>query len=263
MEKIPQSRSKDAFQNAAARILNIFNEQRKTLVLIAIPIVLAIGAGYGWKYAMNRQESTRRAGLDEILSMMSKADQDAAKQKDNVTKKVEDLKKTDPIANKDAISKLEAEVKGIKSNYGEALPKLTEFYQKNKDKTEGWNAGMVVAKQFLEEKKFEEAKNITEAIAKSSINLKLYQMQARFVLVGIYEELGQFDLAIEQENLLEGLVSEDLIPAAKLAKARTLILKNSNEEAKAALQGIVDKHASTSEAQKARAYLTLLKITRG
>ena len=263
MEKIPQSRSKDAFQNASARLLNLLSTQRKTLFLIALPVALAVAIGYGWKFQKTRQETARRAALDEILSLISKVDQDTAKHRDEITKKADGLRKVGSEIHKDSIAKLELEAKNIKPNYDAVQPKLLAFYNLHNDENEGWNAGIVVAKQQLEAKKFEEAKNLTEGIAKASIRSKLYQMQSRFLLVGIYEELNQYDLAIQQEILLESLVSEDLVPAAKLAKARTLILKNSNDEAKATLQGIVEKHATSSEAQKARAYLTLLKINRG
>ncbi len=263
MDKIPQSRSKDAFQNAFVRVFNAINQQRKTLLLIALPILLAGLVGYGWKYQKTLQQGKRRAALDELLSQVTKADQEAGKRKEEILKKAADLRKANADIHKDAVAKLEAEAKAIKPNYAEIRVKLFDFYSKHKDSVAGWNAGMVVAKQDLDQKKFDDAKAITEEIAKASIRSNLYQIQSRFLLVGIYEEQGQFDSAIQQENLLEGLVPEDFVPAAKLAKARTLILKNANEEAKTALQAIVEKHASSAEAQKARAYLTLLKMTRG
>lgn len=78
------------------------------------------------------------------------------------------------------------------------------------------------------------------------------------MLIGILEDTGEFDAALKECDILLGLATDDAKPAVLLTKGRLQYFKKSFPEARTALNEIIEKHASSPEATKARSLMTAM-----
>jgi predicted negative regulator of RcsB-dependent stress response len=117
---------------------------------------------------------------------------------------------------------------------------------------------MTAAKLYIDSEKYQEAKPLLEEVLAKSKAAPFYQVQARFALVGVAEELGDFDRALEETLALEKLVDKEMLPKVLLTRGRLQMLKNAKDDAKATFAQLIEAHGTTPEAQKARSIQGLL-----
>jgi len=262
-----QLKAPDKIQKTLLKVFESGVLYQKQIALVLLPVAVIALAGVGWKYFSDKKTAARRAAVAEIIAVMDKENEGIDKKREELSKKIAEIRKpadaTKPVElSADAKKKIEdyeKEMKALKADHTQSQEKFKVYFEANKDKTEGWLAGMLYCSELLSSKKYTEAKPVLTEIIQRSISSKLYQTQARFMLIGVLEELGDFDGALKEADFLATYVSEDLVPQVLLAKGRIQIFKDTKAEAKITLAQLIEKHASTPEAQKARAYLSLIQ----
>ena len=78
------------------------------------------------------------------------------------------------------------------------------------------------------------------------------------MLVGIMEDAGEFDAAIKECDVLNGLATDEVKPSILLTKGRLQYFKKAYPEARTVLSEIVEKFASSPEATKARSLMAAM-----
>ena len=146
----------------------------------------------------------------------------------------------------------------IKADHTKSIGLFAEYFKKHEATPEGWMAGMTNARLLTEQEKVAEAKPVLENVVKLSKESNFYQTQSRLALIGVLEELSDFDGALAQVDALDKTVDADLKPKILLAKGRLQMLKNSNADAKATFNTLIETHGTSPEAQKARSIQSLL-----
>ena len=117
---------------------------------------------------------------------------------------------------------------------------------------------MTAARLYVDDEKFQEARPLLETVLNKSVKAPFYQVQARLAIIGLLEELGDFDKALEETAALETRAEKELLPKVLLTRGRLQMLKNAKEDAKATFAKLIETHGATAEAQKARSIQSLL-----
>lgn len=267
----------DEFQKKGILFLDWLMKNTNKLIYVAVPVVLVFAASAAYKYI---QEERRNDRLEELgkVQVIYEAEQRAAfKQRQDIAKQIEDIEKklnpapaagADPakpapapaqdpklIAEKET---LEKKMEDIQADHQQSTAKFLEFFKKYENTPEGWMAGMTAARLLAEQKKVAEARPVLETVIDKSKDSRFYQTQARLSLIGILEELGDFDAAMTHVDSLEKTVDADLKPKILLAKGRLQMLKNAKDDAKATFNSLIESHGASPEAQKARSIQSLL-----
>lgn len=258
----------DTFQQNIMKGINYATNNPARILKMLAPLILIAIAGYGFQVWKQRQASHRRIEISKLLAMVTEENNAVGKQQEEVRKEIDTLRnppgvKPDAADNKPVlsaetllkISTLEKKLTETKADHSKSSAEFKKFYDTNKDNAEGWLAGMSWAGNQLAQGKAAEVKPVVEEIAKASLNHKFYQIQSRYMLANIQEELGEFDAALKEADVLISLVDDDSKPMILLLKGRLLYFKK-DAGARAVLSEIVEKHASTREAQTARSLLS-------
>lgn len=269
-------KSMDRFQTRLVMLLEWFLKNLRYILYGLAPIVGIVIVALAWQYFSNKKSDERSNELGKVDVVYSSEIQAAEKQKDVLRKQAEELennaRKTAGIkpgeealkkfeldaptkAKKDA---LEKQINDIKPNHANSLAGFKDFFEKHPKNVEGWSSGMRAAAILSDEQKIDAALPIVEQIAAAAAKDPFYSVQSRIFLAGLLEEKGDFDRALSEISTLEATASEDIKPSLLLTKGRLQLLKNTKEEAKATFTTIIDKYASSAEAQKARSLKGLL-----
>jgi predicted negative regulator of RcsB-dependent stress response len=264
-----QLKRPDSFQDTGLKIVNYLTQNKARIALMLSPILAVAVIGYGVMAWQKGQATKRRAELAKISAMVAEEQDGVAKQAEALQKEIDTLRTPttpDPKnpeqkpATQSAesllkIATLETKIKELKPDHSKSTAAFKEFYAANKSTAEGWMAGISWASTALGENKLTDAKVVVEEITKSSTAQKFFQIQSRYMLAGILEDLGEFDAALKEAEILSGLVDEDAKPMMLLLKAQILYFKKDLPAARPVLTEIVEKHGSTREAQTARSLL--------
>lgn len=261
----------DVFQEKGLGLIQflVANKQRVALMLSPVLVVTAIGYGiFGW---MNQKASARRAELAKVMSIQEEEKTDVNKRKEDIQKQIDAARAPKPAADgkKPEVSaeslalatNLEKQMADLQPDHTKSSEAFKKFYDGNKDNVEGWMAGISWAGRQLYDGKITEARPVIEAIAKASTSNKFYQLTSRFMLVALLQDSGEFDAAIKECDLLLSLVNDEAKPSVLLAKGSIHYFKNSFADARTVLNELVDKHASSPEATKARGILASMGPT--
>lgn len=259
----------DTFQDHIMKGIQFATTNKKQIFVILSPLLVVALIGYGAYEWRTHRAANRRASLAKIISLQTEEQNNVGKQRDELQKLVEALrssktpldgKKVEPSAESLAkITELEKKMSDIKPDHSKSTEEFRRFYDANKDNAEGWMAGLSWAgKELQQNNKAADVRPIVEAITKASSSNKFYQLSSRFMLIGILEDLGEFDAAIKECDALSSLATDDAKPAVLLAKGRLQYFKKSLPEARTVLSEIIDKHSSSPEATKARGLLALM-----
>jgi predicted negative regulator of RcsB-dependent stress response len=150
----------------------------------------------------------------------------------------------------------------VRADHSESLGKYVEFGKKYDDVPEGWLAGMMAAQILAEDGKTADARQVLEGILAKSGDQPFYQTQGRLFLVGLLEEAGEWDKALLELDALDKALDKanesELKATALLARGRIQMFKDAKEDAKKTFALLLEKHGGSPEAQKARAYQTLI-----
>lgn len=215
--------------------------------------------GQGYSAELASIDSTYRS---EIQSVSSRAQTFQEKIKE-IDEKLNKIKPDSP----DAIKKigLEAEKKAfsekltaLKPDHNKSAALFHEYFKKNQTDVSGWRAGIMAASIFTETEKFADAKAILVDLSERSSNDSFYGWRSRLMLVGVLEQLGEYDDGIIHSDKLIKFAAEDLKPTALLAKARLQMLKSDAEAAKTTFSEIISKHQESDEAKTAKGLMQLL-----
>jgi predicted negative regulator of RcsB-dependent stress response len=269
-KQIEQSLKKpDSFQGQILNGINLLVEQRKRIFMFLTPLLVVGLVVYGAWLWMNHQAEARRSDLAKILAMQSDEIQDVGKRREDIQKQIDGIRdsvKPDAKGKRPDLSpaqladitNLEKKMTDLKPDHMKSTEAFKKFYDSNKEKPEGWMAGLSWAAKQLQDGKATEARPIVEAISKISGSNKFYQLTSRFMLIGILEDAGDYDAAIKECDALVSLVTDEAKPSVLLTKGRLHYFKKSNAEAKTVLNELIDKHGSSPEASKARGIIALM-----
>lgn len=264
----------DEFQKKGILFLDWLFRNTDKVFYIAIPVILVFAASSGYKYYQEERRNDRLEELGKVQVIFEAEQRAAFNQRQEISKQIDELEKKinppaptggeavkpaapDPklLADKAA---LEKKMDDIQADHQQSTGKFLEFFKKYENTPEGWMAGMTAARLMAEQKKVADARPVLETVIAKSKDNRFYQTQSRLSLIGILEELGDYDAALTHVDALEKSVDADLKPKILLAKGRLQMLKNSKDDAKATFNSLIESHGSSPEAQKARSIQSLL-----
>jgi predicted negative regulator of RcsB-dependent stress response len=258
----------DTFQDSLLKALDFLTKNKSKVAMYLTPVLVVGALGYGFYSWRNHKAAARRAELAKISSIETDELMSVGKRRDEIQKQIDalrasksgsDPKKSDLAPETLAkITLLESQMSDVKPDSQKSSAAYKAFYENNKDNTEGWMAGLSFAAKLLQDDKAADARPVVEAIAKASGSHKFYQLTARFMLIGILEDAGDFDTAVKECDALTAIASDDAKPAVLLAKGRILYFKKSFADARVSLNELVEKHGSSPEASKARGLLAAM-----
>lgn len=262
-----QLKRPDTFQDTVLKGINYVSNNKARVALMLAPIVAVTAAFYGVYGWQQRQSAHRRADLAKIIAMQTDESNSVGKQTEAIQKEIDALRKAVPAAGADAkkpalsaetllkIGELEKKLSSTKPDHAGSTQAFRAFYDAHPDKAEGWMAGVSWASSQFEAGKAVETRSVIEQIVKASTTNKFYQIQSRFMLANILEEQGEYDAALKEADILNGLVEDDSKPMVMLLKGQLLYFKKDNAASRTVLSEIIEKHGSTREAQTARSLL--------
>jgi predicted negative regulator of RcsB-dependent stress response len=275
-EQAKALRSPDQLQVKLMSILDWLLKNVRLLLYVVIPVVAIMAISYGYRYVLNQKRESRLGELGAADVAYEKEARKANEERTAIQKKADDLQKAmdktaadakakdpkasvlpDPakVAEKDALTK---QAEAIKADHSGSRAMFEAFAKKYDTTPEGWAAAMAAVRIDVEQEKFAEARPLVEEVLAKSKDNPFYQRQARFALVGLDEELGDYDKALGELDALEKIVDDATKPKVLLDRGRIQLLKNAKAEAKATFATLIEKHGTTPEAQKARSMQALL-----
>ena len=266
----------DHFQAFMVRVLEWLIKNLRYILYGLAPIVGVLVVGLIWQYFAGRQSDQRMDILGKIevgfnserqvIDKQKEAFKKQADQLEEAAKKAAGIKAGDAAAVKfelDADTKakklaLEKLATDLKPDHSKSLAAFIDFSKTYPKTVEGWNSALRAAAILSESQKIDEAIPLVQQIADAATKDMFYLTQSRLFLAGLFEEKGDYDKALAEIGAVESTASEDLKPSLLLSKGRLQLLKNAKEEARATFGIIIDKYASSNEAQKARSPKGLL-----
>jgi len=258
----------DSFQDHILTGINFVSSNKQRVLMMMAPLLIVASGVYATFLWTQNKADSRRAELAKILTLHSDEEGSVAKRREEIQKQIEPLRntKTDKDGKKSAtspenlatITKLEKQIADLKPDHTKSLAEFKGFYDANPDSVEGWMAGLKWASNQLQAAQTADARKIVEQIAKASSANKFYQMNSRFMLIGLMEDAGEFDAALKECEILAKLASEDAMPSVLLSKARLQYFKKSFDDSRTSLKVILDKYASSPEATKARGLMAIM-----
>ena len=258
----------DSFQDQILNGIKFFSTNKKRVLMLSAPLIVVASAGYAVYSWTSYTANHRRAELAKITSIQSDEQSEVSKKRDDLQKQIDALRNTKPdkdgkkgAVSPEALTKItgmEKQMTDLKPDHSKSTAEFKKFFDSNNDSPEGWMAGLTWASRQLQEGNSAEARKVVEHVAKSSSANKFYQMNSRFMLIGLLEDAGDFDSALKEVDILSKLATDDAKPSVLLAKGRLQYFKKAYPEAKVALNEIIDKHASSPEATKARILLAAI-----
>jgi hypothetical protein len=258
----------DSFQDKILKALQFMSTHKLQIAKWFSPIIAVAVVGYGFYSWQKHQSAERRRELAKIVALQTEEQMSVSKKREEIQKQIDALRSSKPsegakkpeisAENLAKITVLESQISDLKPDNSKSTVALKKFYDEHKNEAEGWVAGLTWSSRLLREDKGSEARPIVEAIAKASMANKFYQLTSRFMLVGILEDAGDFDAALKECDILAGIATEDAKPTILLAKGRLQYFKKSYAESRNVLTEILDKHASSPEATKARSLMAAM-----
>lgn len=259
----------DLFQLEVTNILDFIIKNKKQITMVVAPVVLIAVIGVIWQQLQMSQAESRR----EALAMIDKAfaDENSAveKQRAEIQKEITALRaeetklKTNPKKGDELkkvtvkIDSLTKKSEGLKADHTKSTKDYAEYFAKYKDTSEGWLAGVKLSSEYIKEKKFKEAASVLEYVLSKSVSIDFYQKQVRLMYVSVLEELGDFDKASKEVALLLEQSDDKLKPRVLLRKGVLEVLSKNKAEAQKTFSELIEKFASSAEAQKAKSMKAL------
>jgi predicted negative regulator of RcsB-dependent stress response len=278
-EHIKSLKGPDQFQIKAMAFLDWGVKNVRVLAIAMAPVALIVAGVFAVRFVQQKRKDARVDELGKVQVVFDAEARQAGDARHAVQKQIEDVEaeiaKTAPPAAKDGkapppavkvdnaalTAKKDAllkQIAAIKPDHTESAAKFLAYFKAHDTFPEGWLAGMEAARVATEQEKFADARGLLEGIVAKAKTNAFYTTQARFALIGVLEELGDYDKGLAEAAELEKSVEADLKPKVLLAKGRLQMLKNAKADAKATFGAIIENHATSPEAQKARSLSALL-----
>jgi predicted negative regulator of RcsB-dependent stress response len=277
-EHAKQLKGQDPVQAALTRTLDWLLKNTKGAAVL-VGILLLVGVGYfGFQRYKASQRDTRVEALGKIQIVYEDEQRKANDERQAILKQIEalDAKAAPPAADpakkpeeaakpatpdpKVAAEKeaLQKQAEAVKANHDASRAQFEAFAKSNEGNPEGWLAAMTAARLYLDDGKYAEARGLLETVIAKSKDVPFYQVQGRLALIGVLEELGDFDKALEETAALEKVADKEMQPKILLTRGRLQMLKNAKDDAKATFASLIEQHGASPEAQKARSIQALL-----
>lgn len=263
-----QLKGPDAFQAKMLSILDSLLKRKSLLVAAIVGVFVVVAVSWGVGHFASRKDLGRKEDLTKIDAVYTAELESVSKEREALQKQVIDLRAkvpTNPKEVKPEHAKIEAEIKsledkmsGLTGNHADSLAQYKAFYEKYPDAPEGWAAGMRYVASLLEKDQLAEARPVLENILAKSRDSIVYQVQSGMALVGVLEDSGEFDAALEKAEALLKVAPDALKPKILLAKSRLQIQKNAKDAAASTLDGLIKDHGATPEADQARGMKALI-----
>ena len=278
-QHVKELKRPDAIQLKLTQTLNWILENIRYVAFGLVPILIGIGGYYGFRYFQDRGKDARLTELGKVQIVYENEQRKAGDARQAINAKIEALEAKATPKTSDATKSVDAEkskspaiaaeqealrkdLSAIRADHSESLGQYLTFSKKYQGDAEGWLAGLMAAQILAEDNKVADARSTLEAVVEKAKDQAFYQIQGRLFLSGLMEEAGEYDQALSQlevlDKSLEKLGAQDFKSKVLLARGRVLLLKNDKEEAKKTFGTLVELHAGSPEAQKARAYQTFL-----
>lgn len=289
-------RQPDPLQVRLARILDSILSHAKVIAGVGFAGCLVVGGFYAYEQIKANVRKGRVEELSKIQIVYSGEEKAAADKRLEIQKKLAAVepapstpasqpKEGDPAsatpppkvspeieAQKKELTK---QMEAIKADHNASRDLFQAFAKKYEGEPEGWAAAMIVGKILVDQEKFADAKTVYEGLLAKTKQEPFYQIQAVFGVVGVYEELGEFDKGLTEIDQLTNLMvgskdtstttqalfsgySSELLPKLLLSKAQLLMFKGNKEEAKKTLSQLLEQHSGAPQAQKARTMRSLV-----
>lgn len=277
--QLKELKKPDAIQVKLSQILNWILGNVRYVGFAVVPVAIGAGAFYGFRSFQDGSKNKRLEELGKVQIVYENEQRKASEQRQAINAKIEALespsavkepaegaapqaaKAKDPkVSEKQAT--LRQELALVRADHTESVEKYLEFSKKYDSDAEGWLAGMMASQILAETGKGQEARVVLEGLLAKSKDQVFYQTQGRLFLVGLLEDAEDYDRALAEldalDKVLGALGNEDFKPKVLLARGRIQLLKNAKDDAKKTFGTLVEAHAGSPEAQKARAYQTFL-----
>jgi predicted negative regulator of RcsB-dependent stress response len=255
----------DRFQASAARALDWLAQNPLYVWSVLGPMLLIAVGWAGWSYwtrqaTLDRQEELGKveAVYQDELRVVSDKVEALRKQQDEIDinlGKEKDAKKKDELTSQRKA--LDTQAAALKPDHSGSLKGLVEFFNKYPNRPEGWAAGLRAAAIQVDQKDFATAKETLTKLINESRSQNFFQVQSRFMLIGVHEELGDLKAALTEASSLEAKVDDRMKPQTLLTKARLQLALEQREEADKTLNTLLEKFAASQEADKARSIKAL------
>jgi len=278
-QQIKEAKRPDALQVQLSAILNWILENVRYAVYAVVPVVVGMGGFYGFRYFQDQKKNARLEELGKVQVVYENEQRKASDARQAINTKIEALEsKAAPKPDNAAVGGEAAKAKDpkivqeqealrkelalVRADHSESLGKYIEFGKKYADVPEGWLSGMMAAQIYADEGKTAQARQALEGVLSKSGDQAFYQTQGRLFLVGLLEDAGEWDKALLEldalDKTLDKLNESEFKATALLARGRIQLFKDAKEDAKKTFASLLEKHSGSPEAQKARAYQSLL-----
>lgn len=258
----------DSFQDHVMNAINFLTANSRRILMMLTPIIVVGIVGYAAYVWNNRSAVARRAELSKILAMHNDELTAVNRKREETQKQINVIRSSKPSKdgkktelspeNLATVTNLEKQIADLKPDHTKSMVEFKKFYESHKKNVEGWMAGLTWAGYQLQNGKSSDSRSTIEEIAKASSANSFYQMNSRFMLIGLLEDAGEFDAALKECDILTKIATDDARASVLLAKGRLNFFKKSFAESRQSLKEILEKHASSPEATKARGLIALM-----
>ena len=253
----------DVFQIKAAQSVE-YLKANSTLVVAVVGIVLfsAIGA-IGYDYYSKSQVEKRQLALSEVDQLFANEAKTFEDKKAEIEKELDSLK----LKNKEkATPELKASIDSLQKKLdGMTSPDHSGSmvaYKKVSEDFSGSPQGMVAAIQYASllfgDGKLAEAKSVLLGFTKNSAKYPVIRAQSGMLLIGVLEDLGEFDQALSEAESLSKDVGKELQARVLLSMGRIHYLKRDLDSARKVFDELIESHKNSQESEKARSLKALL-----
>lgn len=246
----------DSFQKMAVKALKSLVDHSRIVVAVLGGLLFVVLVAAAIQYYSTSKVSGRQLALAEVereynqrTAVIEKKLRDISDQIDRLSKQTEGPAAIESAAKK---AELETQAKALKPDYKGLEPKYEVFARQFPDTNEAAIALSKAAQIHLTAKRLPEAQANLEQIVTAPKIAQYFKASAYFTLVNIYTTQGKLDEALKASEQLLALVPTDVVPRAKLLKARVLIAKKDKEAAKKELDAVIKDHPTSPAVQTAK-----------
>ncbi len=261
-QKRPDLSRVDAFQRTFMQLASWVKRNARQIVIVVAPLVVVVIALIVGKIYLQYQKDKRLAALATINRVYTAERQVADEQRDALQKKIQEISKSAPEAEKDepaAAQQLEKQRKAVRADHKRSLARYRDFFTTHQSSPEGWAAAMAAIGIALADKQHDTARELLTALLKHSTDSDFYQVQARLLHVKLLEEQGSLTQALTETEQVYRLVPDDFKADTLLIKARLLLTQKQDSAARAVCEQIIKDFSDSRAAHKARAIKVLLR----
>ena len=263
----------DAFQVMAAGGVSVLEKNKKAviggLVLLILVILVAFSANLYVGYETDSRRIAYAVHEDLFQSEVRKAADQRDKQLkviEGLKKEISELKKAEGSADQSAIAQKEKDlevkekaVEAIQPDHSGSSAGFKAFFAANKSEPEGLMAGLRYVSTIIDDDaKRDESRKVLAELVKYSKNIRFYQIYARFMYVGLLEDLKDYKEALAQLDELIKVVPEAMKAKVLLARARIEVSGADKGAGRKTLDALIKDYKNAVEVDEARTFRALL-----